>query len=452
MLFNTIISKEGFPLRLHSSHPIFSNNAFKLNNLNSPTDIPYKYLYMMASNFNYDLFDKNEIITYLQLVDMLIMTDTKIKVLDYLITVNDDFDPIPYLTPDVLEIKPEYFILFPDVVDNYIDLFNNICNQYNDVKLNNLKGKKFLQYCKEGNFNGAEILFQTKNILSGFDLACQSGSISIIEFLYKQDGSEYLNDITVVNNGMAYSALGGHLFLIEYFREMGASNWDLGLNYAARGGHLSLVKYFIDLGANKWKDGMMNASYSGDLSLVKFFEDLGANNWNDCIIIASSIGNLNIVEYCLSKGANLLNQSMINAALGGHLSLVEFFINLGANALNQAMGAAASSSNFDIINYLINLGADDWNLGLIESIQNNNYNLIDFFLLKGANNFEEAIKNSLLNYDLDILKIFFDKRKESLDYYLCYAYKYGSEQPIIDYLIELGAKSDNCDDYDYDYN
>jgi hypothetical protein len=241
----------------------------------------------------------------------------KIKVLDFLIeNFKNSFDPQPYLTPDILNVKSDYFVTFPHLVDDYFELFTEIsCKP--DKKIKSLRKEKFLQCCKDKRIEDVKLLFDTNYLHEGFKIVCEIGNKELVDF----------------------------------FISKGVDGWNWGICYAARGGHQELVNLFISKGADDWNNAMYYTAKGGYKDLVDFFIEKGAKNWNYAIYGAAEGGHKDLVDFFISKGATNWNYAMSGAARGGHKNLVDFFIEKGAYDWHRAITSAAEGEHKDLVDF-----------------------------------------------------------------------------------------------------
>ncbi len=107
-------------------------------------------------------------------------------------------------------------------------------------------------------------------------------------------------------------------------------------------------------------EGLDNACRLGDLFLVNYFVNMGANEYNDNLFVASMYNRGHIIERMIELGANDWDLAMDGAASGGNLDLVKYFVGKGATDFNYALMGAIYSNNRDVIDYMIEMGADDF--------------------------------------------------------------------------------------------
>jgi len=126
MLFNQIVSEDGWGLRLHKEHEIFSIPIFQEFNFEEPIPISYTDLYMLAFNYNqYSLLSKEEIINHLTLLEKICYVKRQIDLLKY--ALNNFQEDIKewgkFINPSVTELFPEYLLSFPEKIDNDLITF-----------------------------------------------------------------------------------------------------------------------------------------------------------------------------------------------------------------------------------------------------------------------------------------------------------------------------------------
>jgi hypothetical protein len=157
--FTTITSNDGVSLTLNSSHSFFSLPFVKQLKLNEPLPISYQDLYLIVIESDFNGLTQDELLNYLGLVDMLSLPQSKVEILDFLINeFRDSLDPQLYLTPDVLNLRSDYFLRFHHLLDNYIELFSDILLDNDDHKT--LKSQKFFQCCKDNKIEDVKLLFE----------------------------------------------------------------------------------------------------------------------------------------------------------------------------------------------------------------------------------------------------------------------------------------------------
>ena len=339
-----VISEEGKKLIFPKDHENFNIPIFREFNFNDSVPVSYRDLYMIL-NKNFDFSSKDEIIKHLQLLDMITYVKRQKEVLDYAIAnfPNDLDEWKIFVNPNIINIKPQYLIKFPEFIDNHLELFSKLPRNYD------LKREKLLEFARNNNTEAFYFLFDKSLITDNF-----------LEELFNFNDLKYVK--IVVSKGF--------------------NDWNLGMYYVAQGGHKELVLFFIDKGANDWDLGMYGAAEGKNKELVDFFIEKGANNWNLGLQGAARGGNKELVIFFIEKGANYWNCGMEGAALGGHKDLVDFFISKGATSWNWGMLNAAKGGYKELVDFFIEKGANDWLLGLQYASEGRQYELIEFFKMK----------------------------------------------------------------------
>ena len=381
MHFRRIISKEGWELRLHEQHEIFSIPIFQQLNYDEPINVSYTDLYMLAfNNTDYSLLSKEEIVSHLELLDMICYVNKQKELLDHSIKeYNSNLNEWkPCINPSIIEIEPQYLLTFPEFIDFNLEKFSKL----NDC--DDLKRKKLLQYIHDNNFEAFSILFDKSLINGKFMGEIIKCGLKWIEIIV-QKGFDYWN------KGMCYAAKGGNKELVDFFIAKGANDWNLGLIGAARGGNKALVDFFIYKGANYWDGGMTWAALEGHKDLVDFFIEKGATSWNSGMYFAAEGGHKDLVDFFISKGADDWNEGMQGASRGGYKELVLFFINKGANNWNEGMRVAALGGHKELVELFIQKGANDWNNAMRGAAKRGDKELVDLFISKGADNWDQYI-------------------------------------------------------------
>ena len=99
-----------------------------------------------------------------------------------------------------------------------------------------------------------------------------------------------------------------------------------------------VFKNAIDIKYNESvNDNLCNCIVNKDYFLVDYFIDKGANDWNGAMKQAAGNNYFGLVKYFIRKGANDLNRAMRCAAMKNHLNMVKFLIDKGANKNNLEM-------------------------------------------------------------------------------------------------------------------
>ena len=369
MLFKKIISKEGWELRLHEEHEIFSIPIFQELNFDEAIDVSYTDLYMLAfNNTEYDLLSKDEVVSHLELLDMICFVNKQKELLDYAIKeYNEELDKWKnFINPSIIEIFPEYLIKFPDIIDDNLEAFSKL-NDYDDFKR-----EKLLEYAHNNNFEAFSLLFNKSLVNNRFLKNLFKYGVEFVEIIIDKGFNNW-------GQGMKCAARGGNKELVDFFIKKGANNWNNALKTAAKGGHKDLVLLFIEKGAKYWNWGMQSAACGGHKEIVDFFIDKGADYWDWGIYGAAKGGHKELVLFFIEKGTDDWNLGMLGATKGGHKELVDLFIEKGANYWNLGMEGAALGGHKDLVLFFIEKGANDWYRGMNGAKRGGHKELVEFF-------------------------------------------------------------------------
>ena len=208
-----------------------------------------------------------------------------------------------------------------------------------------LKEKYDIPYVPHPDFNpftfglGSNNKFYLTTI--ALNLAAEIGNKQLVEFF-----AQRLRNMEHVlgqwrEEGLLYAARGGHIDLVTYFMNLGATDTEFALITAAKGGHLDLLKY-----------------------LIKYLDERGTPPGLDQAMLAAvETGRKDIVEFLISKGVRNNATGLLYAVMRGHKELVEFFVEQGVTdaaferALNTAESISARTGKVDILNYLVAFSA-----------------------------------------------------------------------------------------------
>jgi len=318
MIFKKIISKEGWELRLHDEHEFFKNPILKGFNLDEPIEVSYCDLYLLAfNNTDYSLLTKEQAVSHLELLDKICYVNKQKELLDYAIAnfQNNIDEWKSFINPSIVELKPEYLLTFPDLVDFNLEEFSKLPD------CDDLKREKLLQYAQNGNTEAFSILFDISLINGNFLSELFICGKKWIEIIIDKGFDDW-------DKGLFYAAIRGEKDLVDLFIDKGANLWNLGMYASARGGHKNLIDFFIDKGANNWNLGMNGAAGGGNEELIELFIEKGANGWNNGMINAAFGGHKALIDFFISKGACDWNGGLRAASQGGHKELVDFFMKL----------------------------------------------------------------------------------------------------------------------------
>jgi ankyrin repeat protein len=150
----------------------------------------------------------------------------------------------------------------------------------------------------------------------------------------------------------------------EGFMPIIFNDFNMILEQAARYGHLNIIKYAIENGATDFNTAMYEAAKNDHLEIVQFLYEKGAKNIKSCIEGAASEGYMEIVSFLVKKaqeqGQNLnLVEAMAEAAYGGHLDVLKYLMKQGQWDLHGPLLSAIAGKQLKIVSYLIKQGADN---------------------------------------------------------------------------------------------
>jgi ankyrin repeat protein len=167
--------------------------------------------------------------------------------------------------------------------------------------------------------------------------------------------NDYRKDLEIYNYAMYAAIEIGDVENTKLMIKYGAENFDIGMILASERGHLNLVKLMLEKliykEINKEKNTLdkaaCEAALNGHIEIVKFLIENGATNLKMIIAMAAFKGNLQMVEYILSLEFyhKFFNEETLKfsngktfkedlyfcikwALEGGQLSIVNFLSNL----------------------------------------------------------------------------------------------------------------------------
>lgn len=110
-----------------------------------------------------------------------------------------------------------------------------------------------------------------------------------------------------LNPGIYESATRGHLEILKYLHENGASINTYNNTLSDSLQHPDIVKYMVQHGANVESKNLalLNAAYYGNKDMIKYLIDNGATNLYEALVKYQSRGivDQNIIQYFKNKGA-----------------------------------------------------------------------------------------------------------------------------------------------------
>ena len=151
--------------------------------------------------------------------------------------------------------------------------------------------------------------------------------------------------------------------------------WDLNLTLIAAviGGHVPVVQFLLNHGATDLKETLTTAAEYGRLPVIRWlFENkanlLGRDPLNKALEIAAIWSHLPVVKWLVDHGATKLYDAFVSAARNGSLSVVQWlFANIKLNrnaAVNHALQLAALEGRLPVVKWLVKHGATNINNAL----------------------------------------------------------------------------------------
>lgn len=118
------------------------------------------------------------------------------------------------------------------------------------------------------------------------------------------------------HNNLLHSILNKDNFLIPYFIENGAANYNKAAQYAVSCNNVQIAYYLIDKICNCYNK---TNHYYSDYYLL--------NSLNNILLCAARYNNIDIAKYTIEKGATWSDVAMSIAAINNNMDMVLFFFN-----------------------------------------------------------------------------------------------------------------------------
>ena len=178
------------------------------------------------------------------------------------------------------------------------------------------------------------------------------------------------------------AARNGHLSVVEYLIDQGASVGPSVRALALRGGHGDVVLYLAraarseldSLGIEYKAGAFRDAAAAGNLEVVKLFVQAGMSlettTYDGPLHRAAFWGHLDVVEYLVGAGADVNARGVFGwtalheAAAGGAVAVVEFLVAAGADVDarddggSTALSSAAWRGYLAVVEFLVGVGVD----------------------------------------------------------------------------------------------
>ena len=164
-----------------------------------------------------------------------------------------------------------------------------------------------------------------------------------------------LNTQRLLNNGidrcLYQSAKAGHLDLVQFTINKGASLWEAGLSGAAKANHRQLFTFFADkVQEHDWETAIHYAVMGGHLSMIEFVMEK-TKNWQQITDLVARSCHLDVIKWFVSKGLSKkqLNKALMAAVSRDQLEHARVLIDGGADSLVDAMNVATWQTNQEMI-------------------------------------------------------------------------------------------------------
>ena len=219
--------------------------------------------------------------------------------------------------------------------------------------------------------------------VSEFLDAAAAGDLSVVELFV--EGGMPVDAAFGGWTALHEAARNGHLAVVRYLIDQGASVDRSVRALALRGGHEDVVVYIpraaraaldsLGIAYTDWE--FREAAASGNLAVVKLFVAAGMSvnardedGWT-ALLFAAGLGRLSVVAFLVGAGADVNARggpldwtALHDAAGGGDLEVVEILVGAGAavDARDKrgrtALHVAADDGNLAVVEYLVGQGAD----------------------------------------------------------------------------------------------
>jgi hypothetical protein len=335
-----------------------------------------------------------------------------------------------YLNKDILNYIIKNFLSIIDII-----ILNKVCKTLNKICID-YKQKHLLYYKDLLDLQNRDLKY--RRIIRN---ACKLRDHKMIEYIVNEE--YFIN----YNKGMVYAIKEKNQTMLDYFINIGACDWDLGIKTSIKLHDQNLTNYFLtkdninyyktvqyaaeqddedliniilnnskclstNYFYNVWDEILFGSSKNNRKKLISNCIEKSNSlyiNMNNGLYGASESGNITLLKFFIDKGAYDFNVGMCFAARRGQKNIVKFLIKKGANCWNLALGYAARGGYKNLINYFIKKGAYDWNWGLYGSAQRGDIELINFFISKGADDWNSGLFGSIIRADKYLIRYFISK-------------------------------------------
>lgn len=197
--------------------------------------------------------------------------------------------------------------------------------------------------------------------MPAFRAAAAGGHTAVLDALLSNpqlreridEGYRYLNE------ALSVAATVGHLNVVEYLIQHGATNLGTALVEAYLNHHDAIVQFILQQPnqQNTINGALIVSVHNKKLEGVRFALNLGATDQNIALGEAATIANnLPMLEALVQAGVTpeALNRALRRAAIYRHLSNVKFLVDVGATVTNDLVNNIGTRDNryWEIYQYL----------------------------------------------------------------------------------------------------
>lgn len=192
----------------------------------------------------------------------------------------------------------------------------------------------FYEICKQGDFNQAiEIFSKSTNLTyaylkEGLYGACDGGHMKLVNFFIEKGATDW-------NRGMDHACFAGHLKIVKLMIRKGATRLDLYRSCLQ--GHTKIVDFLVNKGSTDWEGGLYGACLGGHMELVTLMATK-ALEWDHGLCAACERGHIEIVKFMITKGATNWDMGLYNAWLYNHAEIEKMMIDNGATNISSLYG------------------------------------------------------------------------------------------------------------------
>jgi ankyrin repeat protein len=293
-----------------------------------------------------------------------------------------------------------------------ITLSGSYRDAYLDVE-SEIRGKDLNQILIIGAQRGYENLVQrmvargaTKTHLA-LEAAAGRGQLKIVKLLVPK-----ICDISYLNWALIEAVSSGNMEIIKVLIERGANDFDRALLRATTTGKIEIVKYFRSTISDLFflNLSMIEAAAIGHLEIVKYLVEQGATEFNKAFNAASNTYRQEVIKFILPyvTDVDYINSVIIEAAYREDLEIIKFLFDQGFSPTRiwQPIEIGISRRNLELVKFLLPLVSDisDLNTFLMSAVNHGYLDIVRLLIQRGANDFSRAMKIAIKFNHLTIVK------------------------------------------------